>query len=191
MRDIRQTLRTLTGCNEETADYIQTATGGYLQRLSNIETSRLTEAQQRKVKALSNAIYMTLQGYDDAPIKISRSSDVYDLLAPEIAHIDHEEVWCVFMRQDGSVITHQKVGQGGFTGSLVDPKVVFIKALEARCTRMVLVHNHPSGSKAPSQTDIRLTEKIKNGANLFDIQLTDHVIIAKDSYYSFLDEGRM
>jgi DNA repair protein RadC len=75
------------------------------------------------------------------------------------------------------------------TGTIVDPKVIMRLAIENHATRIILVHNHPSGSPRPSQQDINLTQKIKHGGQLLEIKLTDHVIVAGDRYFSFLDEG--
>ena len=123
--------------------------------------------------------------------KITRSSDVYDLMAPYLVDKSHEEVWVVLMNQAGKVVRHVCVSSGGMTGTVVDPKIVMRHALEHHATRIILVHNHPSGSSKPSQQDIRLTHKIKHGAQLLDLELTDHVIVAGDRYYSFLDEGML
>ncbi len=121
--------------------------------------------------------------------QITKSSDVYDLIAPYIMDKSHEEVWLVMMNQAGRVINHSRISLGGMTGTIVDPKVIMRLAIENHATRIILVHNHPSGSVRPSQQDIKLTNKIRHGALLLDLKLTDHVIIAGDRYYSFLDEG--
>jgi DNA repair protein RadC len=123
--------------------------------------------------------------------KITRSADVYDLMAPYLVDKTHEEVWLVLMNQAGKVVHHVLVSSGGMTGTVVDPKIVMRHAIEHHATRMILVHNHPSGSTRPSKQDMRLTQKIKHGADLLDIELTDHVIVAGDTYYSFLDEGML
>ena len=54
---------------------------------------------------------------------------------------------------------------------------------------MILIHNHPSGTLKPSQSDINITSKVKNAAKLLDIILLDHLILTEDTYYSFADEG--
>ncbi|NQU53966.1 MAG: hypothetical protein HQ522_15670 [Bacteroidetes bacterium] len=53
------------------------------------------------------------------------------------------------------------------------------------------MHNHPSGNLSPSSADIAITQKIKSGAKLLDIDIPDHIILTSDSYYSFADEGMM
>lgn len=121
--------------------------------------------------------------------QITRSSDVYDLIAPYIVDKAHEEVWLVMMNQAGRVINHCRISLGGMTGTIVDPKIIMRLAIENHATRIILVHNHPSGTPRPSKQDINLTQKIKHGGQLLEITLTDHVIVAGDKYFSFLDEG--
>ena len=123
--------------------------------------------------------------------RVLGSSDVYDLMAPYMIDKDYEEVWLIMMNQAGKVIHHEKVSSGGMTGAVVDPKIVIRRALAHSTTRIILVHNHPSGTARPSRQDIQMTNKIRQAAALLDMQLTDHVIIARDTYFSFLDEGML
>ena len=57
------------------------------------------------------------------------------------------------------------------------------------CKALHKSHNHPSGNLTPSQADIELTRKIKEGGKFLEIQLLDHLIITSEGYYSFADEG--
>jgi DNA repair protein RadC len=54
-----------------------------------------------------------------------------------------------------------------------------------------MVHNHPSGKLTPSDSDKTITKKLKESCDLLDILLLDHLIISKDGYYSFADEGKL
>ena len=54
---------------------------------------------------------------------------------------------------------------------------------------LIVAHNHPSGNLNPSESDTKITQKIKEAGNLLDVQLLDHLIIANDDYYSFADNG--
>jgi DNA repair protein RadC len=60
-------------------------------------------------------------------------------------------------------------------------------ALKTLTTKILLCHNHPSGNLKPSDADIKLTKEIKNAALFFNIQVIDHIILTKESYYSFAD----
>ena len=84
-----------------------------------------------------------------------------------------------------------KMSTGGVSGTVADPKVIFIAALKANASNIILTHNHPSGSVKPSRADIELTKKIKEGGYLLEVGVLDHLIISIESYYSFPDEGLM
>ena len=81
------------------------------------------------------------------------------------------------------------VSSGGISGVEVDPRLVFVAALKAGASGMILAHNHPSGNLKPSQPDRDLTKKISQGCKLLDIVLLDHVILTAEGYFSFADEG--
>ena len=78
-----------------------------------------------------------------------------------------------------------EVSSGGSTGTVADPKLVFAAAIKANACGIILAHNHPSGNLQPSQADIDLTKKMKEGGKLLEIQILDHVIITTEGYYSF------
>lgn len=83
-----------------------------------------------------------------------------------------------------------KVSQGGIAGTLVDMRIIFATVLKSLSIGLILAHNHPSGKLEPSKADIKLTNKIKKAASVFDIRLLDHLIFAPDGdYYSFADNG--
>ena len=75
--------------------------------------------------------------------------------------------------------------------SLVHPRVVFADAIEQHAAALICIHNHPSGDSSPSEEDKRVTRRLKESGELLGIPLLDHVIIGKDSYTSFADEGRL
>ena len=78
---------------------------------------------------------------------------------------------------------------GGVAGTSVDLKLLFKSALEQTSSAIILAHNHPSGQLQPSQADKHLTKKIIEAANLFEIQISDHLIVSSETYFSFADEG--
>ena len=81
------------------------------------------------------------------------------------------------------------VSSGGISGVEVDPRLVFVAALKAGASGMILAHNHPSGNLEPSQPDRDLTKKMSQGCKLLDIVVLDHVILTAEGYFSFADEG--
>ncbi|RUM71266.1 MAG: hypothetical protein DSZ07_00795, partial [Sulfurovum sp.] len=73
--------------------------------------------------------------------------------------------------------------------SLVHPREVFADAIAARAAGIIIAHNHPSGTLSASRADIAITQRLDEVSKLVGIELLDHVILAKDGFYSFSDEG--
>jgi DNA repair protein RadC len=120
---------------------------------------------------------------------ILSDSDVARVMQPIIGGLQHEECWAIYLASSGRVLERMRISQGGVQATVVDCKLIIKRALELLAVQIVLVHNHPSGNIQPSQQDIALTERVSEAAQLFDISLLDHVIIAKGAHYSFRGEG--
>lgn len=86
-------------------------------------------------------------------------------------------------------IGYSLIGIGTATCVAVNNKEILQLALLSNASRILLTHNHPSGTLTPSHQDKLLTNKIKQGAELFDIEVMDHIIISHNGYFSFADEG--
>ena len=82
-----------------------------------------------------------------------------------------------------------EVSTGGVTGTVADPKIIFVAALKANACNIIISHNRPSGNVQPNKADIEITEKIKMAGQLLEIKLFDHIIVSSEGYYSFADEG--
>lgn len=79
------------------------------------------------------------------------------------------------------------VGKGLVDRSLVHPREVFRPAIADNAAAIALAHNHPSGNLNPSDADRNVTGRIKRAGTLIGISLLDHIIVARDGYYSFLE----
>ncbi len=126
--------------------------------------------------------------------KISTSRDAFDILKQywddsKIEFIEQFKVMLV--NRTNKVLGIFEVSSGSSTGTVADPKLIFVAALKANACGIVVAHNHPSGNLAPSRSDIDLTQKIKEAGRFLEIQLLDHLIVTPDSYYSFADEGAL
>jgi len=123
--------------------------------------------------------------------QIGSSKEVAELFAPVLSDLLYEEFWVLLLNRANHIISKYQVSKGGVTGTVVDPRIIFKKAVEVMASGIILCHNHPSGNRQPSDADHSLTKKLKEGGRLLDIQVLDHIIIAGENYYSFADEGRM
>jgi DNA repair protein RadC len=125
--------------------------------------------------------------------KISSSTDCFEVLKSvwtnDIEYI--EEFVVLFLNRANKVLGWKKIGVGGVSGVVADPKIIFQLALLANASAIIISHNHPSGNLRPSDADNALTKKLKEGGNLLEIPVLDHLIITPDEYFSYADEGRM
>lgn len=126
--------------------------------------------------------------HEDRP-RITCSRDVFELLRPTLMDLPHEEFWVLLLNRANRVIKQMQISQGGVSGTVADPRIIFKSALEELASGIILAHNHPSGNLTASQADRDLTRKLTEGGRLLDVQVLDHVILAGQRYYSFADEG--
>ena len=122
-------------------------------------------------------------------IKIGSSQDAYAILAPQLKDLQLEEFWVLLLNRNNRVIAEKLVSQGGVSGTVVDPKIIFKLALDHLASAIILCHNHPSGNLQPSQQDIDITRKIVTAGVAIEIKVLDHLIVAQEGYFSFADEG--
>ena len=123
--------------------------------------------------------------------QIKSSRDAFNLIAPMLMDLQHEEFWILMMNRSNRVVSRECISTGGVSGTVVDAKIVFRKALEVLASSIILCHTHPSGNLKPSQADIDLTKKLKRAGSNLDISVLDHLIVSERGFYSFADEGLM
>ena len=122
---------------------------------------------------------------------IQNSMDVVNLMQAKIAYLNHEEFWVIYLNNANTILKTVQISKGGITSTEVDTRIVMQEAVVLKATQIILCHNHPSGSVKPSKADFQLTEKIRKAAQIMDIALVDHIIIHREKYYSFAEEGRI
>jgi DNA repair protein RadC len=159
-----------------------------------------TIADLTKIKGIGNARAITIA----AALELGRrrklaetpeipqikcSKDVFDMLSPILSDLPHEEFWILFLNRSNKVMNRMKLSQGGISGTVTDVRMVMKRAIEYLASGIIVCHNHPSGNLNPSESDTRITQKIKEAGNIMDIQLLDHLIISEKEYYSFADNG--
>jgi len=140
---------------------------------------KLTIADLKKIRGIGTARAVTIAAalelgrrrkladtQDVAQIRSSK--DVADIFQPLLADLIYEEFWILFLNRSNKVISRMKLSQGGISGTVTDV---------------------PSGNLNPSESDSKITQKIKEAGNMMDIQLLDHLIISDKEYYSFADNG--
>src|SRR5690606_3754925 len=121
--------------------------------------------------------------------QISSSFDAFELMQPLIGDLPHEEFWVLCLNNSNKVIYQFQLRKVGLTSTVVDIRMLFKTALEHLSTAILLIHNQPSGQLRSSQADKEITKKIAQAGEHLEIRLLDHIIITRESYYSFADDG--
>ena len=122
--------------------------------------------------------------------KVTSSRDAYDFLVDRWENIDYcEKFYVILLNRANKVQGVAFISEGSVGGTIADPKKIFQIALKANASAIILSNNHPSGAMRPSQQDKNITEKCKEAGRFLDLPVIDHVIVTKDGYFSFADEG--
>ena len=125
--------------------------------------------------------------------KINSASDVFRIMS-EIGemsrNMEYKELfYSLYLNTASELLAVHKISEGTTKQTLVDIKFIMQGAIMTNAAAVIVCHNHPSGSTSPSSEDKKVTERIKTAAALFDVHLTDSVILATDKYFSFVEEG--
>jgi DNA repair protein RadC len=136
-------------------------------------------------------VYRSKVKHHDRPVVV-HNTDAYTIFlehwnAGTIELI--EEFKLLLLNRAHRVLGICALSRGGMTGTIIDPKLVFITALKTAATSIILCHNHPSGNLRPSERDKQITQQLKEAGALLEIRVLDHLIISGEGYYSFADEG--
>jgi len=124
--------------------------------------------------------------------KINSSDQVYPIWlenwdTDQIEFVEQFKV--MLLNRANRVIGICNISTGGVSGTVADPKVIFVTALKGNANSIILAHNHPSGNLNPSQQDISLTKRLKEAGEFLQLPVLDHMIITSNGYYSFADQG--
>ncbi len=147
---------------------------------------------EKTYKTCTPEITLKKKKSDFPKIQIKSQDDAYKfikrLYSDDIGLF--ESMFAILLNKANATIGYAKISQGGVNGTVADPILVAKYAIESLCSKVIIVHNHPSGTLFPSENDISVTRKIKSILELFDCSLIDHFIVTEeDRYYSFASEG--
>ena len=158
-----------------------------------------TQSPQQSIDFLHVAevslIYVTKVKPSERPA-IKNSHDAHKIFFDswDTATIEHKEtVKMLLLNRANKVLGMTTISEGGLSGTVTDVRLIFQYAIKGNASGIIIAHNHPSGNSNPSESDQKITQKIKEAGNLLDIQLLDHIILTpeKEIFRSFADEGQL
>jgi DNA repair protein RadC len=129
-------------------------------------------------------------------IKILKADDAVEILNSirknlEPFELDKEYLYTIGLTRRSTIKYIDLCSVGTLTGTLAEPREIFRMAIHKAANSIILSHNHPSGNTAASESDIKLTKKIKESGLILNIELIDHIIISNEGFYSFANEGML
>lgn len=122
-------------------------------------------------------------------VQIASPKDAVAYFGPKLRDLTKEVFIVAFLNNAKIMEGYKKISSGGTTATIVDPAEVMRQAVINEATSILLVHNHPSGSRKESRADIQLTKRLAKSGKLLGIPVDDHLIIAGDGFTSFKSKG--
>ena len=126
---------------------------------------------------------------DKETLKILNKDILLKYLRNKIGYEEIEKFYVLYLSSSNEVIEFEENSVGTLDRSSVYPREIYKKVINLNAKSLILVHNHPSDNITPSKSDIELTNEIAKGLKNFGALLIEHIIITKNSYFSFLEEG--
>ena len=121
--------------------------------------------------------------------KISSSEDAYYLMKPHLRDYSREVFKILLLNGRNHLILEKTAFEGSLTESLVAPREIVKDAVNHSAAAIIFVHNHPSGDPQPSKEDKQVTARLRMACDLVGVNVLDHLIIGRDTYFSFSDNG--
>ncbi|MCT4710734.1 DNA repair protein RadC [Enterobacteriaceae bacterium H11S18] len=146
----------------------------------------LSPCAQRTVR---RALILLEQQLREPGASFTSTSTVRDWLRLQMTLLEHEEFTVLWLDNQHRLVAHETLFKGTINSTLVHPREVVKPGLRHNSAAAILAHNHPSGYAEPSDTDRRITQRLKEALTLVDIRLLDHLIVGGMEVVSFAERG--
>jgi DNA repair protein RadC len=149
----------------------------------------LGEAKAAQLKAALELGRRLITAQPQERALVRSPQDVANLLMPEMAFLEQEELRVVLLNTRNQVVSVGEVYRGSVNSAQVRVGEVLREAVRQNCPAMIVVHNHPSGDPAPSSDDVAVTRQIVEAGRLLDIDVLDHIVIGHQRFVSLREQG--
>jgi len=157
-----------------------------IEELSSIRGIGLAKAAQIKAAfEISRRLSTQVPSYKSK--ELNDPEKVYRLIKSKLRDYHKEHFYIIALNSRNYSIA--EVSVGSLNASVVHPREVFAEAIKNKAASVILAHNHPSGDPEPSEDDLLLTKKLVESGKILGIEVFDHIIVAKDSFFSFKNKG--
>jgi len=121
--------------------------------------------------------------------KISCVKDVFNLFHERLKDEKQENFYVLLLNTKNQIVKEELITKGILDASILHPREVFKSAIKNSASKIIIVHNHPSGDPSPSEEDIAITKQIEKAGDELGIKVLDHVIVGKEGFWSW-EESR-
>ena len=170
--------------SERNLAMLATKTIDSLQKISGIgkdKAATLAAAFELSRRVLSQSKFLLNK-------KVTSPQEIAEVFIPLLRDETKEKFIVVCLNSANKIIKHETISIGNLNSSIVHPREIFKVAIDCNSASIILIHNHPSGNPEPSNEDIRITQKIVESGKILDIPVFDHLIIAGETYTSFVEK---
>lgn len=164
--------------NESELRYLQTISLEELKKIKGI--GRVKAIRIKTVMELAKRLSKPIKN----EIKVTSSKDVAALFMEELRFEKREIVKLVILNNKNKILKIQDISLGGSNYAVIEPKEILAEPIKIGATKIILVHNHPSGNPTPSGEDFEVTKRIQMCAKMMGIELIDHLVIGDGEYRS-------
>ena len=152
-----------------------------------IQVSGIGQIKAIQLKAVAELSMRISKAKRARSIRMNTPVTIADYYMEQMRHLQQEVVICAYFDVKSRFLGDKFISKGSLSSSVVDISSVIRTALEKNASKIVLLHNHPSGDCTPSKDDIAVTDRLAEGSRIFSIELCDHIIIGDNEYYSFYE----
>ncbi len=163
--------------------------------LHKIFDCSLTELQEVKGIGPSKAMQLLAMAelgkrhaQSKQPVKrITCAQDVFNLFHERLKDEKQEHFYVILLSTKNHIIGEHLVSKGVLDAAILEPREVFRPAIKSATSRIILVHNHPSGDPTPSDEDVEVTKRLIEAGNMINIKVLDHVIVGNGRHWSWVE----
>ncbi len=152
-----------------------------------IQVSGIGQIKAIQLKAVAELSMRISKAKRARSIRMNTPVTIADYYMEQMRHLQQEVVICAYFDVKSRFLGDKFISKGSLSSSVVDIGSIIRTALDKNASKLVLLHNHPSGDCTPSRNDIAVTDRLIEGSGIFSIELCDHIIIGDNEYYSFYE----
>jgi len=124
--------------------------------------------------------------------KITCAEDVFKLFNVRLKDKKQEHFYMLMLDTKNQIVDKPVlITKGILDASIVHPREIFNAAIKNSASKIILVHNHPSGNPEPSKDDLEVTKKLIDSGEMIDIKILDHIIIGRDKWWSWVEDDKI